>query len=118
MHDADTSAQAAASDPSRWPAPDPHATGQNPRPEEQAWPEPGTGQPPDRKQRQPGTTAGTEPARSSDPQRPAAPEADWRDQILHQARQPGHPGPSWPHSPALRHTPEPGGPDAGLELGQ
>ena len=55
---------------------------------------------------------------SRNPQRPAAPDADWRDQILHQARQPGHPGPSWPHSPALRHTPEPGGPDAGLELGQ
>ena len=117
-HDADTSAQAAASDPARWPAPDPHATGQNLRPEEQAWPEPGTGQPPNGKQRQPGTAAGTEPVSSRNPQRPAAPDADWRDQILHQARQPGQPGPSWPHSPALHHTPEPGGPDAGLELGR
>ena len=55
---------------------------------------------------------------SRNPQRPAAPDADWRDQILHQARQPGQPGPSWPHSPALHHTPEPGAPDAGLEPGR
>jgi len=65
MHDTDTSAQRAASDPSRWPAPDPRATSQNLRPEEQAWPEPGTGQPPNGKQRQPGTAAGTETARNS-----------------------------------------------------
>jgi hypothetical protein len=116
-HDADTSARAAASDLARWPAPDPRASGQNLRPEEQAWPEPGTDQSPNGKQRQPGTAAGTEPAKSRKPQRPAAPDADWRDQILRQARQPGRPGPSWPHNPALRHTPEPG-PAAGLELGQ
>ena len=117
-HDADTSVQAAASDPARWPTPDPHATGQNLRPEEQAWPEPGTGQPSSGKQRQPGTAAGTEPVSGRNPQRPAAPDADWRDQILRQARQPGQPGPSWPHSPALHHTPELGAPDAGLEPGR
>ena len=116
-HDAGTSTKTAASDPARWPAPDPLATGQNLRPEEQTWPEPGTGQPPNGKQRQPGTAAGTEPVMSRNPQRPAAPDADWRDQILHQARQPGQPGPSWPHSPALHHTPELGAPDAGLEPG-
>jgi hypothetical protein len=116
-HDADTSVQA-ASDPARWSTPNPRATGQNLRSKEQTWPDPGTGQPPSGKQRQPGTAAGTAPVSGRNPQRPAAPDADWRDQILHQARQPGHPGPSWPHSPALRYTPEPGGPDAGLEPGR
>ena len=84
----------------------------------QARPEPGTGQPSSGKQRQPGTAAGTEPVRAATLSGRQHPTPDWRDQILHQARQPGHPGPSWPHSPALRHTPEPGGPDAGLEPGR
>jgi N12 class adenine-specific DNA methylase len=117
-HDRDTSTPTAVSDAARWPAPDPRVAGQNLRPSEQARPGPGTGQPPDRTQRQPGTAAGTGPARIGSPQRPTAPGADWRDQFLRQARQPGDPGPSWPHSPALRHAPEPGRPDAGRELGQ
>jgi hypothetical protein len=116
-HDADASVQAAG-DPARWPASDPHATDQNLRPEEQTWPEPGASQQLNGKQRQPGTAAGTEPVTGRNPQRPTAPQADWRDQILHQARQPGQPGPSWPHSPALRYTPELGAPDAGLEPGR
>jgi hypothetical protein len=115
-HDLDTSVQAATSDPACWPVPDPHITGQNLRLEEQALPEPGTGHSSRGKQRQSGT-AGTEPVSGRGPQR-SAPDADWRDQILHQARQPGQPSPSWPRSPALRHTPEPGGPAAGIELGQ
>jgi hypothetical protein len=117
-HDTDTSVQAAASDPARWPTPDPRAISQNLRPKEQARPEPGTGQPTSGKQRQHGTAAGTEPVSGRNPQRPAAPDADWRDHILHQARQPGQPGPSWPHSPALRHVSELGAPDAGLEPGR
>jgi hypothetical protein len=116
--DADTSAQTVVSDPARWPAPDPHATGQSLRSNEQTWPEPGTGQPPNGKQHQPGTAAGTERVTGRNLPRSAAPDADWRDQVLRQGRQPGQPGPSWPHSPALHHTSEPGRPDAGLELGQ
>jgi hypothetical protein len=116
-HDLDTSVQAAAGDPACWPVPDSHITGQNLRPEEQALPEPGTGHSSRGKQRQSGT-AGAESVSGRGPQRSAAPDADWRDQILHQARQPGQPRPSWPHSPALRYTPELGGPAAGIELGQ
>jgi N12 class adenine-specific DNA methylase len=108
-HDPDTSTQA-ASDPARWSAPNPHATGQDLRSKEHTWPEPGSGQPSSGKQRQPGTAAGTELVGSRNAQWLAAPDADWRDRILHQARQPGQPGPSWPHSPALRHTPEPAAP--------
>ena len=114
--DADASMQA-ASDPARWPTPDPHIASQNIRPKEQARLEPGPSQPPDGKQRQPGA-AGTAPVSGRAPQRSGAPDADWRDQFLHQARQTVEPGPSWPHSPALRHAPEPGGPDAGLEPGR
>jgi hypothetical protein len=116
--DAGASVQAAASDPPRWSAFDPGASGQNAWLREQTWPEPGTGQPPNGKQRQPGTAAGTEPVTDRNPQRSAAPDADWRDQILRQSRQPGPPGPSWPHSPALDHAPELSGPDAGPELGR
>jgi hypothetical protein len=117
-YDADASVQPAASDQAGWPMTDLHAASQNIRPKEQAWPEPDSGQPSSGKQRQPGTAAGTEPVRSGNRQRLAAPDADWRDQILRQARRPGQPGPSWPHSPALRHAPEPGSPDAGLEPGR
>ena len=114
---ADTSGQA-ASDPARWPAPDPGASGQNLQSRAQAWPDPGTGRPPGGQQRQPGTAAQPEPVSSRNPQRPTAPDGDWRDQILHQARQPGNSAPSWPYSPALRHMPEPGAPGAGLEPGR
>jgi N12 class adenine-specific DNA methylase/SAM-dependent methyltransferase len=117
-HDPDISVPAASSGPACWPAPGPHAAGQNLWPEEQALPEPGTGYPPGGKQREPGTVPGTEPVSCRDPQRPAAPDADWRDQILRQARQPKHPSPSWPYSPALRHMPELDAPDAGLEPGR
>ena len=117
MYDADTTIQAVEG-PARWPDLEPHATGQDLRSKEHAWPQPASGQPLSGRQRQPGTAAGTEPVRNRNPQRLAGPDADWRDQILHQARQPGHPAPSWPHSPALHHTPEPGGPDSGPELGQ
>ena len=117
-HHADISGQAAATDPARWPVPDSHATGQNLWPEEQARPESGTGQPSSGKQHQPGTASGTEPVSSRNPHKPTSPEADWRDQILHQARQPEHPSPSWPCSPVLRRMPEPGAPDVGLEPGR
>ena len=115
--DADTSVQA-ASDPARSPAPDPHAASQNLRTKEQAWPDPGTGQAPTGKQRKPGTAAGTEPVSGRNPQRSAAPDADWRDQILHQARQPGQPGPSWPHSPAFHDASQLSFSVDGIEPGQ
>jgi hypothetical protein len=111
-HDADASVRARRS------APDAGASSRDVRLRAQTLPEPSTGQLPNGKQHQPGTAARTEPVTGRDPQPPAAPDADWRDQILRQARQPERRGPSWPHSPALHHTPEPGRPDTGLELDQ
>ena len=114
--DADTSVEAEATDLTRWSTPDPNAVGQDPRSKGQDGPEPGTDHPPNGKQHQPGTAAAIEPPSSDRPQQLATPDVDWRDQILRQARHPGQPGPSWPHSPALRHVLEPGSPDVGPEL--
>jgi hypothetical protein len=113
-HDASVSVPAAVSDPARRSAPDPGASRRDAWPREQTRPEPHTSPSPNGKQHQPDTAAGTEQVTDRNLPRSAAPDADWRDQVLHHARQPGQPGPSWPHSPALRHAP----PDAGLELGQ
>ena len=44
----------------------------------------------------------------------AGPSADWRDQILSDARQPWQPGPSWPHHPAIHQTPQAATPDTGI----
>ena len=58
--------------------------------------------------------AAAESSRQS-PAAPAArPSADWRDQILSDARQPWQPGPSWPHHPAIHQTPQAATPDAGI----
>ena len=63
------------------------------------------------------TSTASQPAAESSTQSPAAPAAgppaDWRDQILSDARQPWQPGPSWPHHPAIRQTPQ-AAPDAGI----
>ena len=104
-HDADANVQAAATSP-------------NPRPEGQAGPVPGTSQPLSEKQHQLSTKSGTEPVSDRNPQERAAFDPDWRDHILYQARQLGQPGPSWPHSPALRHTLELDVPETGLEPGR
>ncbi len=114
---ADKSGQA-ASNPARWPAPDPRTSGQNQQSTAQARPDPDTGRPSSGRQHQSSTTAQPEQVNSRSAQPWTAPEADWRDQILHQARQPQHPSPSWPYSPALRHMPEPDAPEAGLEPGR
>jgi hypothetical protein len=53
---------------------------------------------------------------SASPERPAAPSADWRDQVLIEARQRWQPAPSWPHDPALHRPPAASTPDAGIEL--
>jgi hypothetical protein len=95
--DMESGDEAVDDDPStRWPAPNPHAAKVARSPERT------------------GTEAHAEIGDKTDAEHPSVP-ADWRDQILHQARQPGHPGPSWPHSPALRHTPERQASSPGIE---
>ena len=48
----------------------------------------------------------------------AGSSADWRDEILSEARQPWQPGPSWPHHPAIHRTPETAAPEPGIEPGR
>ena len=48
----------------------------------------------------------------------AGASADWRDEILSEARQPWQPGPSWPHHPAIHRTPESAAPEPGIEPGR
>ena len=99
----------------RWPAPNPHAARQ----------------PPDQQARHEAQQDGNlaeaqqvsfapqaEPGRTRTRTRPAAASADWRDQVLSQARQPWQPAPSWPGNPALHQPPEPGNPDAQAELSE
>jgi hypothetical protein len=63
------------------------------------------------------TRTAPQAAAESSTQGPAAPaagpSADWRDQILSDARQAWQPGPSWPHYPAMHQTPQ-AAPDAGI----
>jgi hypothetical protein len=66
------------------------------------------------------TGAATQTGASGKPNpgaRDASPSADWRDDIISAAREPGHPGPSWPDNPALHRPPEAGTPDAEIEPG-
>jgi hypothetical protein len=66
----------------------------------------------------PGTAAEAEPGNNRAPRRPAAPGADWRDDVLGQARQSWQSGPAWPHDPALRRPPEAAATDTGIEPGR
>ena len=114
--DPDASADPADSGPAaRWPAPNPAIAeragpaGQHTRHEATARHEPEGRQ-------HSGTVAEAEPGAAS-PERPAA-AADWRDQILREARQPWQPGPAWPHNPAIERTPQADTPGAGIEPGR
>lgn len=91
----------ASEDPARWPSPNPRGHAQAAR---QA------------------TGTNQHAAAERGGRNPAAPDpaltADWRDQILRDARQPWQPGPSWPHHPALSRAPQTETPDAGIEPGR
>jgi hypothetical protein len=100
----------------RWPAPSPRAgdappPGQQARHEMTARPEPAGRQ-------QPRAATETEPGGNTSPERPGALSADWRDQVLSEARQPWQPAPGWPHNPSLHRPPEAGNPGAGIELSE
>jgi tetratricopeptide (TPR) repeat protein len=58
--------------------------------------------------------AAPEDSRQSQTAPAAGPTADWRDQILSDARQPWQPSPSWPHHPAIHQTPQAATPDTGI----
>jgi hypothetical protein len=95
----------AAEDPARWPSP-------NPRSQPRAAPSRQDGH---------GTAANqaVPPQRGSRTAAPdPAPAADWRDQILRDARQPWSFAPSWPHHPSLARDPHTDTPDAGIEPGR
>ena len=112
--DPDASTELADNDQARWPAPNPHAARDSTAPGQQARHEATTSQEPPGRQHN-AAIAQTEPGATGNPERPGTPSADWRDRIIHQARQPWQPGPSWPHHPALRGPAETHTPDAGIE---
>ena len=98
----------------RWPAPNPRAgqaevPGQQRRHEATARQESVIRQSPD-------AAPESVLSRKTASRRPAAPSADWRDQVLRDARQPWQPAPSWPHNPALYRPPDASASDAGIEL--
>ena len=100
----------------RWPAPSPRA-GDAPPPGQQAGHEM-TARPEPAGRQQPRAATETEPGGNTSPERPGALSADWRDQVLSEARQPWQPAPGWPHNPALHRPPEAGNPGAGIELSE
>jgi hypothetical protein len=114
----DASTEPAGIDPAtRWPAPDPRAARENDMPSQQAQ----HGQAPDqespRKQQTHTGRVPAEPRGAENPERSTPPSADWRDEVLNQARQPWQPAPSWPHHPVMHRPPETTAPDAGIEPG-
>ena len=114
--DPDAPADPADSGPAaRWPAPNPPAEHTSPA-GQQARHEATARQAPWRaaafRRRGEGRT------RHGEPERPAAAAADWRDQVLSQARQPWQPGPAWPHHPAIHRPPQADTPGAGIEPGR
>ena len=111
-----TAAPASAQDPdadagddaARWPSPSPRSQAQ------------ATARPPaaDRETR----TVPQAPAEGDRHPSPAGAgsgaSADWRDEILSEARQPWQPGPSWPDHPAIHRTPQAAAPEPGIEPGR
>jgi hypothetical protein len=78
--DMEPSAEALDDDPSAcWPALNPRTSDQELQLKVQTSPDPGAGRPPGGKQRQSSPPSQPEPASGRNPQRPAAPHADWRD---------------------------------------
>jgi hypothetical protein len=113
----DTGAEPADSDPApRWPAPDPRTARHADQLGQQATHEITPQQ--ERAAGHSGAAADRETGSEVSPDPPVASAADWRDQILSQARQPWQPGPNWPHNPALHPPPERQIPVAGIEPGQ
>ena len=100
----------------RWPAPNPRIARQAGPPDEQARHEAAAGRHPGRNT-QVSLAPETGPGRT-DTDDPATASADWRDEVLSQARQSWHPAPSWPGNPALHRPPESGNPDAEAVLSE
>jgi hypothetical protein len=112
--EADASTEPDGDPAARWPALNPRAARQVGPPGREAGPGAVAGRQPARS-RQISPAPQTESSTTTDADPPAAPSADWRDEVLRQARQPWQPAPGWPGSPALHRPPEPGTPDAGTE---
>ena len=115
--DPDAPADPADSGPAaRWPAPNPAIAEHTSPAGQQAGHEATARQEPEGQQHS-GAVAEAEPG-TANPERPAAAAADWRDQVLREARQPWQPGPAWPHHPAIERTPQADTPGAGIEPGR
>jgi len=114
--DADTSAGPDSDPAGRWPAPGPRAARQAGQPGQQARHEAAAGRHPGRNT-QVSLAPETEPGRTETAD-PATASADWRDEVLSQARQSWQPVPSWPGNPALARPPESGNPGAEAELSE
>ena len=111
--DTQASAEPADSHPqARWPAPRPGTARQASPPGPPPSGEAIASERPAGTQQPSGTAAQRGPG-GQDPHRPAPP-ADWRDQILSQARERWQPGPSWPHHPVMHRPAAAASPDAGL----
>ena len=112
---AGASAEPADSDPAaRWPAPNPRTVQEAGPPGQQAR-STVTASPATAKRRQASAAADAEAARKTSPGRPAAPSADWRDQIIQDAREPWQPGPARRYDPAVAGSPEHQAAEPGIE---
>jgi len=110
----DASTEPADSDPAtRWPAPNPRAARENGASVQQAKHEEAAKREYSPSQQTHGVAA--EPGGAANLERHAPPSADWRDEVLKQARQPWQPTPRWPHHPAMHRPPEADAPDTGIE---
>jgi hypothetical protein len=111
-----TSTQPAGSDPAaRWPAPNPRALHQSDLGDQEAKHGEAADQESLRRQQAHHPSVPAEPSGTAHSERSATPSADWRDDVLNQARQPWQPAPSWPHHPAMHRPPEVDTPDVEIE---
>jgi hypothetical protein len=98
----------------RWPAPNPRTVQEASPPGQQAR-STVTASPALAERRQAGAAADAEAAGKTSPGRPAAPSADWRDQIIREAREPWQPGPARRYDPAVAGSPEHQAAEPGIE---
>jgi len=96
---------APATNPPPWPAPNLRVTQKDVSPAREADHMAGTATEAEATNRNPGAPG-------------AAPSADWRDDIITAAREPGQSGPRWPDNPALHRSPDAHSPELGIEASE
>jgi hypothetical protein len=117
-HTSDASTELADSDPAtQWPAPNPRAARKSDVAAQPAKHGEYANQESPWRQQAHGAKVPAEPSGTASPEPSAPPPADWRDEVLNQARQPWQPAPSRLHHPVMRRPPEADAPDAMKERG-